>query len=335
MRKALQIVFFISIFYANLVKGQDMHFTQFYASPLYLNPAFTGASVCSRVSLTYRNQWPGISKTYKSFLFSGDHYLQKYNLGVGLLFGSDVAGTGDLKTTIINPLISYGLKLSRKLAMRVGFQPGIGIRSINFNNLIFGDQIARGGNVPSLEAPTQNKVYVDVGAGALLFSQKIWLGTSFYHLTRPNTSLVGGEAILPIKYTVHGGAKLPLNEGENDAFKKKFISPAFNFSGQKKFGQLDIGFYYTQYIFNLGFWYRGIPILNAYKYQPGYSNNDAVAIIVGVQADRMNIGYSYDITISNLSNLSNGAHEVTLSYQLCKLKKKSRKYGLVIPCPKF
>src|ERR1019366_2560737 len=333
MRKVLQIVFFVFIFYTNLAKGQDMHFTQFYASPLYLNPAFAGANVCSRVSLTYRDQWPGISKTYKSFLCSADHYMQKYNVGFGFLFGNDVAGTGQLQTTIINNMISYGLKLSRKFGMRVGFQPGIGIRSINFNNLLFGDQIARGGNVPTLEAPTQTKIYVDVGAGALLFSEKYWLGTSFYHLTQPNTSLLNDEATLPLKYSVHGGGKFPLNEGENDPFQKRYISPAFNYYGQQKFSQLDIGFYYTQYIFNLGFWYRGIPILKAY--QPGYSNNDAVAIIVDVQANRMNIGYSYDITISKLSNsLSNGANEITLSYQLCKFKTKSNKY-LVIPCPKF
>ncbi len=335
MRKALQIVFLISVFYTNLVKGQDMHFTQFYASPLYLNPAFAGANVCSRISLTYRNQWPGISKAYKSFLCSADHSVQKYNIGVGLLFGNDVAGTGELTTTIINDMISYGIKINKKISMRGGFQPGIGIRSVNFNKLLFGDQIARGGNVPTIEAPTQTKVYVDIGAGGLLFTEKLWIGTSFYHLTRPNTSLIDGEAILPVKYSIHGGGKFPLNKGENDPFKKMFISPAFNYRGQKKFGQLDIGLYYTQYIFNVGLWYRGIPIIKTYKYQPGYSNNDALAIIVGVQADRLNIGYSYDITISKLSSLTNGANEVTLSYQLCKLQKKSKKYGVLIPCPKF
>ncbi len=333
MNNYFKITLFFFIFCSNLVKGQDMHFTQFYASPLYLNPAFVGSNVCSRISLTYRNQWPGITTAYKSFLLSGDHYIQKYNLGVGFLFGNDVAGSGQLKTTIINPMISYGLKISRKVGIRFGFQPGIGIRSINFNDLYFGDQIARGGNVPSMETPTQNKVYFDVGAGALVFSEKLWLGTSFYHLTQPNTSLVNGETNMPLKYSLHGGAKIPLNNGENDPFQRRYISPAFNYRGQKKFDQLDVGFYYTQYIFNLGLWYRGIPLLKAYK--PGYRNDDAVAIIIGVQANRLNIGYSYDLTISKLKGLTSGAQEVTLSYQLCKLKKKSKKYGLLIPCPKF
>lgn len=316
-----------------IVKGQDMHFTQFYSSPLYLNPAFTGAGVCSRVSTTYRNQWPGITKTYKSYLVSADHYLQQYNIGIGLLFGNDVAGTGDLKTTIINPSIAYETKLSRKLAMRVGFQPGMGIRSINFNNLLFGDQIKRGGNPATLETPTQTKVYFDVGAGVLLYASKYWGGISFFHLNKPNESLMENEdAILPIKYTVHGGIKHVINKEEKEDFKKKSVSGAFHYRGQNEFDQFDIGMYYTQYVFNLGIWYRGIPFLKAYK--PGYSNNDAVALLVGITTDRMNIGYSYDITISRLAQFSQGAHELCISYQLCKPKKK-KKPRLLIPCPKF
>lgn len=310
-----------------------MHFTQFYSSPLYLNPAFTGAGVCSRLSATYRNQWPGISKTYKSYLFSADHYIQKYNVGVGLLFGNDEAGTGELKTTIINPSFAYEAKLGRKLAMRVGFQPGVGIRSINFNNLLFGDQIARGGNVSTLETPTQSKAYFDVGTGVLLYTSKYWGGASFFHLNKPNESLMENEdALLPIKYTVHGGIKHSLNKEEKEAFKQKSVSGAFHYRGQREFDQFDIGMYYTQYVFNLGIWYRGIPGLKAYK--PGYSNNDALAILIGVTTERMNFGYSYDATISRLANFSRGAHEVCISYQLCKLKKK-KKARLFIPCPKF
>lgn len=316
------------------VLAQDMHFTQFYASPLYLNPAFTGADVCSRVSATYRNQWPGISKAYSSYLVSFDHYITKNNLGIGLLFGNDVAGSGNLKTTIINPLLAYELVLTRKITMRVGVQPGLGIRSINFNDLLFGDQIARGGSsVPTVETAQQSKTFFDIGAGVMAYTRAAWAGAAFYHLNKPNESLIGDpDGILPIKYTVHGGYKFMLNDDEKDEFSRRSVSTAFNYRGQKEFDQLDIGFYYTQYVFNLGFWYRGIPGLKAYK--PGYSNNDAVAFIVGVRTDRLNIGYSYDYTISKLTNMSQGAHEIAVSYQMCKLNKK-KKRRLIVPCPKF
>ena len=74
---------------ASCATAQDMQFTQFYATSLYLNPAFAGANVCSRVSLTYRNQWPGVNKTYRSYVFSVDHYFNDKNLGAGLFIASD------------------------------------------------------------------------------------------------------------------------------------------------------------------------------------------------------------------------------------------------------
>lgn len=312
-----------------------MHFTQFYSSALYLNPAFTGADVCSRVSATYRDQWPGISKAYKSYLLSVDHYLPQYNIGIGLLFGNDVAGTGQLRTTVINPLFAYEATLTRKLFMRVGVQPGLSIRSINFNNLIFGDQISRGGSVATLETPTETKAFFDVGAGILLYTKELWLGGSFYHLNQPNESMLGQDvlAVLPLKYSAHGGYKYLLNEDEKEDVRRKSVSFAFNYRGQAEFDQFDIGCYYSQYVFNAGIWYRGIPGLKAYK--KGYSNNDAIAFIIGVKTDRMNIGYSYDYTISKLTNISHGAHEVNISYQLCKINKKKKRKRLLVPCPKF
>ena len=80
VNKLYKILSFVLLLNTPFAFGQDMHFTQFYATPLYLNPAFTGANVCSRVSLTYRNQWPGISTAYTSYLVSGDHYIEKYHL---------------------------------------------------------------------------------------------------------------------------------------------------------------------------------------------------------------------------------------------------------------
>lgn len=334
MIKLYKIICAVLLFISVGLKAQDMHFTQFYSSSLYLNPAFTGADVCSRFSLTYRNQWPGVSKAYKSYLASYDHYITTYNIGVGLLIGSDVAGTGQLRTTVVNPLFAYEATLTKKLNMRVGVQPGLGVRSINFNNLVFGDQLARGGNVATIETPTQSKAFFDIGAGLLAYTRTYWIGASFYHLNKPNETLLGESeyTTVPIKYSAHGGYRHALNPDEKEEVKQKSVSAAFNYRGQADFDQLDIGAYYTQYIFNIGLWYRGIPGLKAYK--PGYNNNDAVAIIIGIKNQRMNIGYSYDATISKLTHRSGGAHEIAVSYQLCKLNKKKKK-RLLVPCPKF
>ncbi len=337
IKKATIFIFCILICF-NKIKSQDMHFTQFYAAPLYLNPAFTGANICSRICMTYRNQWPGINTTYQSYLLSYDHYLQDQHLGVGLQFATDRAGTGGLKTTLINPSFAFETKINKNIGVRFGIQPGITIKSIQFDKLLFGDQIARGGSsnpssVATVESPTQNKTFVDIGAGTLIYTSNLWLGTSFYHINKPNESLVGGNSsILPVRYSVHGGAKVALNKDEKDSDLRKYVSLVMNYSGQGKFDQFDVGIYYTQTIFNAGFWYRGLPGLKAY--QPGYSNNDAIAFLIGLQAKRANIGYSYDITVSQLANNTKGAHEITLSFQLCSVKQKPTK-RLTVSCPKF
>lgn len=322
--KIILLVFLLQVY----ARAQDMHFTQFYASPLYLNPAFAGAE-CSRATLTYRNQWPGINTTYKSYLLGLDHYFAENNLGVGLLVGSDVAGSGNLRTTEINPMISYQARITKKLAVRGAIQPGITMKSIDFNNLLFGDQIGRGGGVPSVETPTQSKTFFDLGAGFLVYSANYWGGISIYNLNKPDESLTGaGEAILPVRTTVHGGYKYMLSEDNDDHVKS--VSGVMHYRHENKFDQLDIGAYYTQGVISIGTWYRGIPIKH---YKPGYSNNDAIALIIGVKTKKVSIGYSFDITISKLASYTKGAHEVTLSYNVCPKKKKKKK--LVVPCPKF
>lgn len=334
---------YILIFYITcnviLVKGQDMHFTQFYAAPMFLNPAFTGANACSRATLVYRNQWPGVNRAYRSYLLSMDHFLQTQKIGVGLLMGVDDAGAGGLRTTLINPNIAYETKLSKTWAVRVGFMPGITIKSVNFNKLIFGDQIARGGSsnpssVATVEDPTVSKTFISIGTGALIYTSNFWIGTSFFNLNKPNESIMSSEqVILPVRYSVHAGTKITLNKEEKDPDLKKTISIVGHYRGQGEFDQFDIGFYYTQSIFNVGFWYRGLPGIKDYK--PGYTNHDAFAAVIGFQKDRLTIGYSYDITISILStNATKGAHELTLSYQFCKIKEKKTK-RLLISCPKF
>lgn len=323
----ITVLFFISVFG---IRGQDMHFTQFYSAPLYLNPAFAGADVCSRVSLVYRNQWPGINTAYKSYLLSIDHLFSFHNIGGGLLVGKDYAGTGNLTTTIINPIVAYQFKLDRKVMLRCALQPGVTIRSIDFSKLLFGDQIYTG--MPTREAPTVSRSFLDIGAGAICFTQDYWGGISVYHINKPDETLMGFEgAPLPIRYTVHGGYKYRLNEDEKDEMQMKSLTGVLHYRGQKKFDQLDVGIYYTHGAANIGMWYRGIPWKH---YKPGYPNRDALALIIGIKNKRATFGYSYDVTISQLASFSQGAHEVTMSYQLCKPGKKKKK-KMQVPCPKF
>jgi hypothetical protein len=96
---------------------------------------------------------------------------------------------------------------------------------------------------------------------------------------------------------------------------------------------LDLGIYYNLNWFILGAWYRGIPFL---KPDGQDINTDAVIFLIGINMNRYKIGYSYDATISKLTNAnSRGSHEISMAYQLCNQKKVKKKKNVLIACPKF
>jgi type IX secretion system PorP/SprF family membrane protein len=222
--------------------------------------------------------------------------------------------------------------VSQELGVRFGLQPGMAQKRINYSKLVFGDQIARGGDVASIENTIPSNTYFDLGAGAMVYSKQYWGGFAFSHINHPNESLTGADSRLPLKFSFHGGYAHLLNKDERDELKKKSVTGVFHYRHQKKFDQFDFGFYYSENVFTGGIWYRGMNLLK--RYDKGYQNNDAICIILGLQNKRTSFGYSYDITISKLAAISQGAHEITMSYQLCSPKKK-KKIRLTVDCPKF
>ena len=101
--------------------AQDPQFTQFYANPLYLNPAFAGTARCPRVVLNYRNQWPALTGTFVTTSASFDQHVDGIMGGLGLLVTHDQAGKGTLNTTTVSGIYSYQQAISRKFSMKVGF----------------------------------------------------------------------------------------------------------------------------------------------------------------------------------------------------------------------
>jgi type IX secretion system PorP/SprF family membrane protein len=336
---------FISLVLFNTLVGfsQDIHLTQYFVNPTYLNPAFAGMNACSRFSLIHRNQWIGVSTAYKSYLGSFDHYFVNKNIGMGIVCSSDEAGSGSLKTDFVSVAFAYEATLSRTSSLRMALQPGFGSRSINLNKLYFGDQIVRGGDVPTVEQPLIKRNYFDIGTGMVYTNKNYWAGVSLSHFNRADMSFIYNDHVpfydtlnehLSVKYSVHMGASFVVGKSERDETKERTFTPAIIYKGQRKFDQVDIGLYYNEKNICLGFWYRGIPVLKAYK--PGYDNHDAIGLIIGFSTTKYKIGYSHDITISQLTSKTMGTHEVSMSYQFCGLKKKkSKKHSTLIHCPKF
>src|SRR4051812_34004613 len=99
MRNIL-LVIFCCITLSSL--AQDPAFTQFYANPLYLNPAMAGSARCPRIALNYRNQWPSLQGTFVTYSASYDQHVDGLSGGLGLLAVSDKAGEGTINTTNIS-----------------------------------------------------------------------------------------------------------------------------------------------------------------------------------------------------------------------------------------
>ncbi len=331
----------------NTCYAQDSQFSQFYAAPLYLNPAFAGSTGQNRVGLNYRNQWPSIDANFTTVSAYADFYLEDYNSGVGVLVNSDREGLLGLQSINLALQYSYDLQLTKKLSFRPGFQASIYNRSLNFSKLTFGDQFDKTtGDVVSASSVDalntgQSIFFPDLSMGGLLFSKNAWLGGSVFHITQPNQSLVGEKSNLPMKFSFHGGYKFLFAPGKMkinnySVSQERSLTPTAQYRQQGQWSQMDVGMYLTLEPIILGTWYRGIP----FKTVNGLSNNESIVMLIGLtkrgKTDVLNLGYSYDYTLSKLGIASGGAHEISIVYSWStRNPRKPPKDKLVIPCPEF
>ncbi len=319
------------------LKAQDPEFSQYYAAPLYLNPAFAGTSVDHRFILNYRNQWPNISQAFETYALSYDYNLDLHNSGLGFLVTTDKAGSAGLRSTQANFQYAYKVGISDKMVLSSGVNFGVGSRSIDFNKLIFYQQLDFAQNSNNLPPPPalkmEGRTYFDFGAGLLLYSRKVWLGFSMAHLNRPNRSLLDDEAEIPVKTSLHGGVRIPLYNGVFKRDRTASIAPSFVYKKQGTFDQLDVGTYFYYEPVVVGLWYRGIPIQQE---EEDNISHDAVVVVIGFQLQNFEVSYSYDVTVSELGPISGGAHEIGLKFKIeLATQVKKRKKERFIPCPTF
>lgn len=332
MRKGIVILMLIVI--AGKLFSQDPQFSQFYSNYLYLAPSFAGLTEKNRIAFNYRNQWPQIQHGYQTYSVSFDKFIEKFSSGLGVLAYQDVAGTGRMRTTSLGLQYSFDFRISKTWHGRPGMHFNYTERGIDFDRLIWNDQISPDGTSSSSnEVPTLAKAGdIDFSASLLTYSDKIWFGFSVDHILKPNQSLYlyeGNEenqAQVPMKYSVFGGIKFVRPEQLLRPIPTS-IQVAFLYKQQAQYRQLDLGLYWYRSPLVAGIWYRGIPF---YK---EVFNRDAVTLLIGIKSGNVNIGYSYDFTTSKLITNTGGAHEISMSYtfRTRPIKHKIR----MVPCPEF
>ena len=222
LRSRLTFVFFTLLTWAfyTPARAQDPQYSQYYAAPLYLNPAMAGAELTGRVGFNYRNQWPSIEAQFTTFSAYYDTYLPDYNSGLGVHVMQDTEGSAKLRSTSISALYSYELRLGDNFYFRPGFQASYIRREIGFyENLVFANQInpadptgplLPGIDIPGLGDPVN---LFSLSAGGLLFTKNAWIGFSAHHLNEPNQSFVDGLSPLPRKLSFHAGYRISLGQG--------------------------------------------------------------------------------------------------------------------------
>lgn len=321
--------------------SQDVQFSQFYAVPLYQNPAFAGSAHTTRAMFHQRLQWPRLDGKYITSLASVDHYFADYRSGVGLSVMKDWQGSNTISSTSVVGYYSYEIYLSSRITVRTGLSAAYVNRTIDYAQLRFPSQhndtigYIAGSNSP-LGTSSPVVRYPDLGAGGILYTDKLWFGFSADHVNVPNQSFIKNVSRLPIKASFTGGYKIILQKKKNSAYleesKEVSITPTFHYKFQGKSDQLDLGIYGMYGEFLGGFWYRGIPLK---KYRSGIQNNESVIILAGYKMKRFAVSYSYDVTISRLGKYqTGGAHEINLTYFHHKINRKKKPMKR-LPCPQF
>jgi type IX secretion system PorP/SprF family membrane protein len=308
------------------VSGQDPVFSQFYLSPLQLNPGLTGLTEDPRFSANYRNQFPGFNNAYRTYALSYDQFFPRFNGGVGFWMLADDAGDGILKTIKGAGIFAYRLQLNDDLFAKMGAEVGIVQSTLNWNQLRFGDQIddylgtISPGGIPfptEETAPEKNAVvYPDLGLGGIIYGGQLYLGLGVRHLNTPSPDFLGTNTALnpriPMRWTFHGGASWPVFKRVFRNYMDVTVAPSFIFVKQGPFSQFNGGITLDADLITFGIQYR-----------VSSGQSEAVIGSIGFRTNTLRMAYSYDATISGFDS-SGGSHEVGLIYVLDDGDRESR-----------
>jgi type IX secretion system PorP/SprF family membrane protein len=113
--------------------SQDIQYSQFYANPLYLNPAFAGSTGLTRVGVNFRNQWPALDQSFIAYTAYADHFSEKNNSGFGVTVSGARETFNQSRTDEIGLLYSYRLRLGEKRFLHVGAQGSFISRDVLFD----------------------------------------------------------------------------------------------------------------------------------------------------------------------------------------------------------
>ena len=330
------VIFIWGMMISVMLTAQDPHFSQFFSSPLTLNPAFTGKFFGSyRVAGNYRNQWPTLNNAFTTTTASVDFQVLKNRIiasdtwGIGVMGYSDNSANGAIKFNYASFSIAYhkGLDEDGMHQIGAGFQVTYANTIVNTSLLTFEDQLTTAGftGVTSevFSSSTLNSNYIDLNAGLLYNGStndrnNFYFGLSMYHINRPNQKFVGAAYFLTPRTNFHAGGYFPIGETTTmhisalQMFQGGFSETMVGGAIQLNTNPDDI----KSTSLYLGTWMRF---------------NDAIIPYIGIEFSDYRLGASYDYNTSLIrtATQNRGGIEISLIY----IRRPST--DRPVNCPKF
>jgi type IX secretion system PorP/SprF family membrane protein len=336
MNKLLKPFLILLIAYVS-VNAQDIHFSQFYNSPLILNPAMTGyMNGTLRLGAIYRNQWRQVTTPFVTTSASFDMPIRKGFgdddlIGIGAVFFHDQSGTVNLASFAGNVSFAYHkvLGINKTHVLSLGLQLGFMHKRVDLSDAIFSDQLDNtltptlpSSDVANIQNINHEQFNLGVSYAVKASSHtNIYLGGAFFNLTQPNQSFVSGspdDNKLPIRYVGHATVDVQVSE-------KVHLLPSLLYMNQAKTYNANVGL-----AMNYEFAKDAEFLFGAY-----YRALDAVIPTVGMALKGFRLTASYDVNVSNLHQSSNyrGAFEISLLY--INPRKKLPYENSIFFCPRF
>lgn len=327
------IVFILFWFTTGNMISQDIHFTLFNNSPLFLNPANTGNFDGNwRITGNYRDQWRAISDkntyTTASFSFDNHFYISHQKLDAGVYFVNDNSGVKELTANKFYLSLAYEKALNKNV-FRFGLQAGYVFRTFGSGKYTLPSDWNMGDGIfTSDNNPAEKKAYADVNIGAIWKTsiKKIEpeLGISLAHINFPNESFFNdSKERLPIRYNFHGRMKTKIKDNI-------YILPSIVYITRKSASEMVAGT-------NVGFRVFGSVVkeltAGVYIRDGLLKNSDAFSFMGGVTIGRIDLAVCYDYNISGLkvATGNRGAFEISFSYRSISTVLNS--YS--IPCERY
>jgi type IX secretion system PorP/SprF family membrane protein len=314
----IPVIICCTLLYGITVQAQDLHFSQFFNSPLSTNPANTGfiPDADFRLGANYRNQWSAIMTVpYKTTSIFGDAQLFRDRLengwlGVGGLLLSDEAGTGSLRSTKIYGSVAYHQQLGSSSLLSAGFNVGWANKRIDQSKLKFPDQFDGkffDNPFTAVTLSSTSTSYMDVQAGmnyAYFPQENVYInaGYSVHHVNRPKETFFNdntNNGRIPMRHIGFVNAILKVNE-------RVIINPNIYYTTQARSSELVLGMNGN---YNLSEFGEKQLVAGLY-----YRVGDAIAPMVGIEVNNLKITFSYDATLSTLNKYNNyrGASEISI-----------------------